>query len=120
MEKLQCGIPHTRRLGWGYVTAPATIDDGSGRHDLRTATWKGPAADWNGHLQVIDHNARFFLLVEKYNGFARLVQDGFHLTNACVLATGNGYPGTGFRALIRRLYEQLNVPLYVLADNDPA
>ena len=42
------------------------------------------------------------------------------LERACVLATGGGGPSRSFHAVLRQLHDQLRVPFYVMADNDPA
>lgn len=60
------------------------------------------------------------LLVEKQGIFNRLKQDGFAEQHRCVMLSGNGYPGLSFRRVIHTLHQQLRIPLYVLADNDPA
>jgi DNA topoisomerase-6 subunit A len=36
-----------------------------------------------------------------------------------LLACGNGYPGRSFHRVLRSLHDQLAIPFYVLADNDP-
>jgi DNA topoisomerase VI subunit A len=104
----------------GYITGPLVIQDDGGRHDLRDRIWTGPTDESRKQILVAEHDARFTLLVEKRNIFNRLIEDGFHRTNRCILASGDGYPGRSFHAILRQLHDQLRIPFYVLADNDPA
>ncbi|HEX5244360.1 MAG TPA: hypothetical protein VFW23_13940 [Tepidisphaeraceae bacterium] len=60
------------------------------------------------------------LLVEKRTIFERLVTDRFPEKNDCLLATGGGFPGRAFRAALHSIHEQIQVPLHVVTDNDPA
>jgi DNA topoisomerase VI subunit A len=109
-------MSHDRRLG--CLIGAAVIDDGISPHDLHDETWIGPTVD--GRVKVVEHGAQFMLLVEKRNIFDSLVQDRFHVNHPCIMATGNGYPGRWFREVLRELHDQLRLPFYVLADNDPA
>jgi len=89
-------------------------------HNLHGDAWIGPRDGSVEGVSVVEHHARFVLLVEKADIFARLLKDEFPAKNQCVLFCGNGYPGRAFRVLVRRLHDQLRLPFYVLADNDPA
>jgi DNA topoisomerase-6 subunit A len=60
------------------------------------------------------------MLVEKNTIFERLREDDFATKNHCLLLCGNGFPGRSFRLFVRQLHDQLRLPFYVLADNDPA
>lgn len=107
-----------RRLG--EIAGPLVLHDERGPHDLRTTTWVGPSGESAEDVSVVDHDARAVLLVEKQSVFAYLLEFQFASKNRCVLMTGVGYPSRAFRLLSRRLYDQLRLPFYVLADNDPA
>jgi len=102
----------------GFLAGSIVIDDGRSRHDLHDHIWTGPYD--NGPVIIFKTDAKFILLVEKHNIFTRLVGNHFHKNNGCVLACGGGYPGNSFRRLLSQLHDQLQLPFYVLADNDPA
>jgi len=109
--------PHQPRPG--YLAGPIVIADGSGRHDLRVQTWNSSTVQPDDRFRVVEHESQFVLLVEKKNIFDRLIAEQFHLKHRCLLATGHGYPRRHFWAQLRTLHDQLRLPLYVLADNDP-
>ena len=106
-----------RELGQGFLTGSIIIDDGGVKRELHDRVWNGPQND--RPVSILDHDARFILLVEKDVIFRRLLEDRFHLKNGCVLASGDGYPSRNFRRLLRQFQDQLQIPFYVLADNDP-
>jgi DNA topoisomerase-6 subunit A len=111
-------MPHERRLG--SITGPITLSDERGSHDLRASAWIGPHDGWNNAVTVAEHRAQSLMLVEKNTIFARLQADNFATKHHCVLFCGNGFPGRSFRRFVRQVYDQLPLPFYVLADNDPA
>lgn len=109
--------PHQRRTG--IITGPLLLRDSHGLHDLHASIWAGPNGSHEEQVTVVKHAARFVLLVEKKNIFGRLCADDFHLKGRCVLASGDGYPGRSFHRVLRKICDQIALPLYVLADNDP-
>lgn len=111
-------MTHKRRLG--SITGPITLRDELGSHDLRASAWSGPRGSSGDDVSFVEHNAQFMMLVKKATIFARLREDEFATKNRCVLICGNGFPGRTFRGLLRQLCDQLRLPFYVLADNDPA
>ena len=112
-------MPYERQLG--RITGPIILRDERGLHDLRASVWSGPGDGSADAVSLVDHDARFILLIEKELAFARLQTDSFAAKSKCVMICGNGYyPVRALHTLIRRLYDQLHLPFYVLADNDPA
>jgi len=109
---------HERKLG--TIVGPIVLRDTRGTQDLRCFVWRGPLDGAGDGVAVVEHDAACMLLVEKHNVFERLRMDGFAQERRCVVLCGNGYLGRSFHRLVHRIHEQLQVPLYVLADNDPA
>jgi len=108
----------SQEFRYGFLTGPIVIADEDVQCDLRDRIWH---VHRESALPVVVKNeARFVLLVEKLSIFKRLVEDHFHVKNRGLLACGNGYPSRGFRRFLRHLHDRLDLPLYILADNDPA
>ncbi len=70
-------------------------------------------------IQFKKRKAKFVLHVEKGTVWRRLVEDKFWQTHDCLLTHGGGQPPRGVRRLLYRLHNELNMPVYLLLDNDP-
>ncbi len=64
-------------------------------------------------------NAKFILHVEKASVWQRFNEDKFWRKHHCLLTHGNGQPPRGVRRLLRRMHDELRLPVYCLLDNDP-
>jgi DNA topoisomerase-6 subunit A len=64
-------------------------------------------------------SAKFILHVEKDTVWRRFHEDKFWQQHECILSHGGGQPARGMRRLLRRMHEELKLPVYVLVDNDP-
>lgn len=63
--------------------------------------------------------AKFVLHVEKNTVWSRFNEDRFWEKHNCILTEGGGQPPRGVRRLLRRLHEELGLPVYCLLDCDP-
>jgi DNA topoisomerase-6 subunit A len=70
-------------------------------------------------LQFKKCDAKFILHVEKASVWQRFNEDKFWKKHHCLLTHGNGQPPRGVRRLLRRLHDELRLPVYCLLDNDP-
>ncbi len=70
-------------------------------------------------IQFKNCKAKFILHVEKAAVWSRFNEDDFWRTHNCLLTHGGGQPTRGIRRLLYRLHNELKLPIYVLADNDP-
>ncbi|MEN2999658.1 MAG: DNA topoisomerase IV subunit A [Acidilobaceae archaeon] len=70
-------------------------------------------------IEFLDVNAEFVLVVEKDAVFQQLHRIGFWKQYKCLLITGAGQPDRATRRLVRRLNEELKLPVYVITDSDP-
>lgn len=70
-------------------------------------------------LQFKKCDAKFVLHVEKNTVWSRFNEDKFWKTHNCILTEGGGQPPRGVRRLLRRLNEELKLPVYCLLDCDP-
>ena len=70
-------------------------------------------------IQFKKCEAKFVLHVEKDTVWGRFNEDRFWEKHNCILTEGSGQPPRGVRRLLRRLNEELGLPIYCLLDCDP-
>jgi len=70
-------------------------------------------------IDFIDVNAEFVLVVEKDAVFQQLHRVGFWKQYKAILITSSGQPDRATRRFVRRLNEELKLPVYILTDADP-
>lgn len=63
-------------------------------------------------------NAKYILYMEKAAVWERLNEDKFWEKNNCIIISSQGQTTRGIRRLLQRLYEEFNLPIYVLCDQD--
>ncbi len=84
---------------------------------LGTGGWSiTPLVD---EVEFIDHNADFVLVIEKDAAFFRLVEDKFWKKHKCILVTGKGQADIATRRFVKRIREEIGLPIYLLVDSDP-
>lgn len=113
---------HLRAENKGAMVGPMTIRDTGDEIDLRrmgSGGWSVPSIVEDNRIQVVSHEAEFVLFVEKGAVWARLNEDRFWKKHNCMLIHGGGMAARGTRRLLRRMNQELNLPVYVLTDNDP-
>jgi len=106
----------------GSMVGNLTIVDTGDVIDLRrmgSGGWNVPSIVENDVVQFRKCEAKFILLVEKDAVWRRLNEDKFWKKHNCMLITGQGQPPRGVRRLVKRMHEELKLPVYVLVDNDP-
>jgi len=106
----------------GLMVGELTVMDKGDSIDLRrqgSGGWGVPSIVEDDVIQFKRCEAKFILLVEKDAIFNRLNEDKFWKKHKCILLHGQGMPPRGVRRLIRRMTEELKLPVYVLVDNDP-
>jgi len=64
-------------------------------------------------------NAKFVLAIETAGMFQRLVKYDYWKKTGCILVSMGGVPTRACRRFIRRLIEQLKIPVYAFVDGDP-
>ncbi|KAK3803868.1 hypothetical protein RRG08_029460 [Elysia crispata] len=71
-------------------------------------------------MQNICTSANFVLVVEKDATFQKLMGEQFcQKMGPCILITGKGFPDNGTRLLLRLLWINYYLPIFVLVDADP-
>ncbi|MEM4848440.1 MAG: DNA topoisomerase IV subunit A [Ignisphaera sp.] len=70
-------------------------------------------------IELLDVNAEFVLVVEKDAVFQQLHRAGFWKKYKAILITSAGQPDRATRRFLRRLSEELKLPVHILTDADP-
>ena len=70
-------------------------------------------------IEFIDVDAEYVLVVEKDAVFQQLHRVGYWKRHKAILITSAGQPDRATRRFVRRLNEELGLPVYILTDADP-
>ncbi len=70
-------------------------------------------------IEFLDVDAEFVLVIEKDAVFQQLHRYGFWRKYKAILVTSAGQPDRATRRFVRRLNEELKLPVYILTDADP-
>ncbi len=106
----------------GAMVGPMTITDAGDEIELSrmgSGGWSVPSIVEPHVIRFIKSKAKFILLIEKGAVWARFNEDRFWEKHQCMIVHGSGQPPRGVRRLCCRMVEELNLPFYVLTDNDP-
>src|SRR3954469_12671983 len=106
----------------GTMVGNITIVDSGDEIDCRRMGSGGYAVPSITEPDVIQFkkcDAKFVLHVEKDTVWGRFNEDRFWEKHNCILTEGSGQPPRGVRRLLRRLNEELGLPIYCLLDCDP-
>jgi len=106
----------------GVLAGPMTIIDSGDEIDiskLGSAGYGVPGIVEPDVIKFKDCSADYVLVVEKDAVWARLNEDKYWKKNNCLLLTGKGQPSRAERRILRRLHNELKLPVYVFTDMDP-
>jgi DNA topoisomerase-6 subunit A len=106
----------------GTMVGPITIRDSGDTIDLRrmgSGGWGVPSIVEEHVIEFGKHEAKYVLLVEKDAVWSRFNEDKFWKRQNCIIVHGGGQPPRGVRRIVQRLHSELELPVYVLVDNDP-
>lgn len=106
----------------GTMVGNLTIIDSGDEIDCRRMGSGGYAIPSICEPDVIQFkkcDAKFILHVEKNTVWSRFNEDKFWQKHNCILTEGGGQPPRGVRRLLRRMHEELKLPVYCLLDCDP-
>lgn len=106
----------------GTMVGNITIVDSGDEIDCRRMGSGGyavPSITEPDVMQFKKCEAKFVLHVEKDTVWGRFNEDRFWEKHNCILTEGSGQPPRGVRRLLRRLNEELGLPIYCLLDCDP-
>ncbi|MGC9310826.1 MAG: DNA topoisomerase IV subunit A [Candidatus Aenigmatarchaeota archaeon] len=106
----------------GAMVGNITIVDAGDEIDLRkmgSGGWAIPSIVEPDIVQFKKCEAKFILFIEKDTVWGRFNEDKFWKKHNCIIIHGGGQPPRGVRRLLRRMREELKLPVYVVVDNDP-
>jgi len=106
----------------GALVGPMVIEDKGDVIDLTRMGSGGYAVPSIVEADVIKFrkcSAKFVLLIEKGAVWRRFNEDRFWEQHNCLIIHGGGQPPRGVRRMLWRFNHELNLPVYVLVDNDP-
>jgi len=106
----------------GNLAGPITLVDMGNTLDcaaMGSAGYAVPSICEPDMIQFKKCGAKFILHVEKDTVWRRFHEDRFWETHNCIVSHGGGQPARGMRRLLRRMHEELKLPVFVLLDNDP-
>jgi len=70
-------------------------------------------------IKLVESNAKFILAIETGGMFDRLVENGFDESAGALLVHLKGQPARSTRRFIKRLNEEMNLPVVAFTDGDP-
>src|SRR5580700_9528947 len=106
----------------GLIAGQLVVNDAGDEIDLSKmgrGGWGIPSIVEPDQLRFVRNKAEYILLVEKAAMWQRLNEDQFWRKNNCILMTSEGQAARGVRRLLQRMHTELNLPIYVIVDNDP-
>ncbi len=106
----------------GNLVGPVTLVDAGSTLDcaaMGSAGYAVPSICEPDVVQFKKCSAKFVLHVEKDTVWRRFHEDRFWEKHQCIVSHGGGQPARGMRRLLRRMHEELKLPVFVLLDNDP-
>jgi len=112
---------HVRAGSKGAMVGNLTIIDSGDKIDLRkmgSGGWSIPSIVENNIIKFDKCEATYILFIEKDTIWSRFNEDKFWRKNNCIIIHGGGQPPRGVRRLLRRMHDELKLPVYVVVDSD--
>ncbi len=110
---------HVAANKMGSVAGKVVIEDKGDTIDwskMGSGGWSIPSI--TDEITFKKVNAKYVLYMEKAAVFERLNEDKFWEKNNCIIISSQGQTTRGIRRMLQRLYEEHNLPIYVLCDGD--
>ncbi|XP_068086985.1 meiotic recombination protein SPO11 [Anabrus simplex] len=103
----------------GLIAGPLVLESATGEQTDCSATGGTLIPQDVEGLLHLKSQAEFVLVVEKDAIFQKLLDEGALVQLNCLLITGKGFPDVNTRLLLRRLWDDLGIPIWALLDADP-
>lgn len=89
------------------------------KNDVGDAGYNIPYYVEKDKIKILDADADYVLAMETGGMFDRLVENEFDEKTKAILVHLKGQPARSTRRIIKRLYEEKNLPIVVFTDGDP-
>ncbi len=103
----------------GKVIGRLSFTEGGDRIDCTQGLGGHAVTPMLDQVEDFDSDAEFVLVIEKDAVFQDLAEDKFFNYLPCVLITASGQPDMATRMFIKKLYEELKIPILGFLDADP-
>ncbi len=103
----------------GKVIGRLSFTEGGDRIDCTQGLGGHAVTPMLDQVEDFDSDAEFVLVIEKDAVFQDLAEDKFFNYLPCVLITASGQPDMATRMFIKKLYEELKIPVLGFLDADP-
>jgi DNA topoisomerase-6 subunit A len=71
------------------------------------------------NIEFLEHDAKFVIAIETGGMYARLMENGFDEEYGAVLVHLKGQPARSTRRALRRINEEMGLPIVIFTDGDP-
>ncbi|XP_055346654.1 meiotic recombination protein SPO11-like isoform X2 [Paramacrobiotus metropolitanus] len=74
------------------------------------------------NVEILQSDAQVIFIIEKDATFQQLIAEGIcgpEFPLPCIVMTGKGYPDYSIRLFLRKLWIQLQIPIFLITDSDP-
>lgn len=71
------------------------------------------------NIQFLEHDAKMVMAIESGGMYARLIENGFDEEFGAMLVHIKGQPARSTRRIIKKMNDELNIPVVVFTDGDP-
>ncbi|MHA2238978.1 MAG: hypothetical protein ACXAB2_11490 [Candidatus Hodarchaeales archaeon] len=103
----------------GKVIGRLSFTEGGDQIDCRKGLGGHAITPMLDQVENFDSDAEFVLVIEKDAVFQDLAEDKFFNYIPCILVTASGQPDMATRMFIKRLYQNLRIPVLGFLDADP-
>jgi DNA topoisomerase-6 subunit A len=113
---------HVYASNRGNLVGPIVLEDDGNVLDcmkMGSAGYAVPSICEPDVIKFRKCSAKYILHVEKDTVWRRFYEDRYHEKHHCIVTHGSGQPTRGMRRLLRRMHDELKLPVYCLLDNDP-
>ncbi|KAK7128513.1 hypothetical protein R3I94_016928 [Phoxinus phoxinus] len=112
---------HVLATSKGFISGDLCyLEEDGTKVDCNSSSAATPVSSNVNGIRNIVSSAKFILIVEKDATLQRLLDDDFCTRlSPCIIITGKGMPDVNSRLMVRKLWDELHVPVFALVDADP-
>ncbi|MHA1448767.1 MAG: hypothetical protein ACTSP4_05030 [Candidatus Hodarchaeales archaeon] len=103
----------------GKVIGRLSFTEGTDRIDCSKGLGGHAITPMIDKVRDMDSDAEFVLVIEKDAAFQRLAEDKFYNYIPSIIITAGGQPDVATRMFVKKIREELNIPILGLMDADP-